>query len=316
MKKSLRNLLFSLFVATLFLSAACKRTDSRDDSVQQNSVCPMGNIPTETSLIDEDTKTYPLPVDFMTEFLKHARQYEGTQVHLNATLPDQWHLLYREPLPASQELWLVRSEDKDWMYLLITAGDHIRDAVPVGVDIASTGTIIESERWTWKRDESGAFIVNKHYEKRPDFRDTTQRQCEIDAVDRYLVGTSGLFECTQMNISEGPAYQLVILYNTSATLPVSWEDVVNELEPYCEENGIFFVTLTSPSDDFRHVEVQDYEMNYITTVDISSLVQMDDQGLVFLQNGQEQQTLNYSDNARFLQMKIRNYFQINNNINL
>lgn len=308
--------LFFLLTVLALLSASCKHENNSIEITHPKAECPMGNIPNDAALVDENAQTYALYDGFANDFAKFAIQYEGVHLHLKAQLPNEWELLYREPLPANQELWLVKSADKDWTYLLITAGERIRDAVPIGLDLASTGKIIESETWTWNRDESGAFIVSKHYEKCPDVSDTTQHQCEIDAVDRYVVGTSGLFECTPVLEADGPQYQLVVLYNLTSTLPDGWYDVMNNLAPFCEENGFYFTTVNAKSDDLHNVPVEDYELNFITTVDISSLVQNNEQGLVLMDNGFEPKTEHFSENVRFLQMKITNYFNSNKKQNL
>ncbi len=313
MRKTIQVLTL-LGVAFLLLATACKREEKEALVVMEKpDTCPISTIPDSLSLVPSDVQTYPLPSGFLTEFLKRAQQYEGVHVHLASQLPQEWSLLYREPLTSNQELWMVRSDDGDWTYLVIAVGEHVRDVVPVAVDLASTGAIIESEKWSWTRDASGAFLVYKHYEKRPDFRDTTQRQCDIYAVDRYLVGTSGLFECSPMTLSEGPEYQLAVLYTTTENLPDTWFDVINDLAPYCEENNIIFLTLTA-SDNFRQVDVEDYQMNPVVTLDLSRFVQNDEAGIILMSSSQEPQVENYSGNTRFLQMKIRNYF--NNIINL
>ena len=194
------NRLVSILIMMVFsvlLLSSCKHEPVQPLSQPKaNAECPISTIPTDFSDLDSETKTYPLPEGFFQEFIKYAFQYEGTHVTIPAQLPEEWKLLYREPLPASQELWLVQSADHDWTYLLVTAGQHVRDAVPVALDLASTGALIESEVWSWHRDEDGAFIVSKRYEKRPDVRDTTQHQRRIEALDRYVVSEAGQFKCT------------------------------------------------------------------------------------------------------------------------
>jgi hypothetical protein len=106
---------------------------------------------------------------------------------------------------------------------------------------------------------------------------------------------------------------LAVLYTTTENLPDTWFDVINDLAPYCEENNIIFLTLTA-SDNFRQVDVEDYQMNPVVTLDLSRFVQNDEAGIILMSSSQEPQVENYSGNTRFLQMKIRNYF--NNIINL
>ena len=300
----------------LFLSSCRDKSIHPVQQTKPAAECPVSTIPTDFSDLDPAAKTYPLPEDFFNEFLKYALQYEGTHVTIPAQLPKEWVLLCREPLPASQELWLVQSEDKDWTYLLVTAGQHVRDAVPVAIDLASTGALIESEVWSWHRDEDGAFLVSKLYEKRPDARDTTQRQRRIEALDRYVISETGQFKCTPQSLTEGTPYQAVILFNMASERPDTWYEVLNSLAPYCEENNLYFVTVASASEDLHHVVIEDYQLNYVTTVDITQLVESTEQGIILMQNGAEPRVENYSDNERFLQMKIRNYFNAINNINL
>ena len=317
MKQNRSVCILIMMVFSILLLPSCK-----DKSLQPvapskaDAECPVSTIPTDFSDLAPDAKTYPLPDGFFNEFFKYAFQYEGTKVTIPAQLPKEWVLLCREPLPASQELWLVQSEDKDWTYLLVTAGQHVRDAVPVALDLASTGALIESEVWSWHRDEDGAFLVSKLYEKRPDARDTTQRQRRIEALDRYVVSETGQFKCTPQSLAEGTPYQAVILFNRAAERPDTWYNMINALAPYCEENNLYFVTVASASEDLHHVVIEDYQLNYITTVDISQLVENTEQGIILMQNGMEPRVENYSDNERFLQMKIRNYFNSINNINL
>lgn len=308
--------LIMMAFSILLLTSCKEKSVQPTGQPKQDAECPVSTIPTDFSDLDPAAKTYALPEGFFNEFLKYAFQYEGTRVTIPAQLPEEWNLLYREPLPASQELWLVQSADKDWTYLLVTAGQHVRDAVPVALDLASTGALIESEVWSWHRDEDGAFFVSKLYEKRPDARDTTQRQRRIEALDRYVVSESGQFKCTPQSLAEGTPYQAVILFNMAAERPDTWYDVMNSIAPYCEENNLYFVTVASANEDLHHVVIEDYQLNYITTVDISQLVENAEQGLILMQNGAEPRVENYSDNERYLQMKIRNYFNSISNINL
>ena len=302
---------------SVLLLVSCKDKSVQPLSqVKRAAECPVSTIPTDFSDLDASLPTYPLSDGFFNEFIKYATQYEGTHVTIPAKLPEEWVLLYREPLPASQELWLVQSVDKDWTYLLVTAGQHVRDAVPVAVDLASTGAVIESEVWSWHRDEDGAFLVSKHYEKRPDARDTTQRQRKFEAIERYVVNEAGQFVFSRQSLAEGTPYQAVILFNMASERPDTWYDVMNSLAPYCEENNIFFVTVASASENLHQVVIEDYQLNYITTVDIDSLVKKADHGIILMQNGAEPRVENYSDNDRYMQMKIRNYFNSLNNINL
>lgn len=310
------SILFMMVFSILLLSSCKDRSMQPAGPSKADAECPVSTIPTDFADLDPSAKTYDLPDGFFNEFFKYAFQYEGTKVTIPAQLPKEWKLLYREPLPASQELWLVQSEDKDWTYLLVTAGQHVRDAVPVALDLASTGALIESEVWSWHRDEDGAFLVSKLYEKRPDARDTTQRQRRIEALDRYVVSESGQFKCTPQSLVEGNPYQVVILFNKASERPDTWFDVMNAIAPYCEENNFYFVTVASANEDLHHVVVEDYQLNYVTTVDIAQLVGNTEQGLILMQNGVEPRVENYSDNERYLQMKIRNYFNSISNINL
>lgn len=303
-------------ISILLLGSCKKRVTPPVEQPRASAECPLSTIPSDFADLDASTPTYPLPKAFFNDFMKYAQQYEGTHITIPAQLPQDWVLLCREPLPASQELWLIQSVDKDWTYLLVTAGQHVRDALPVALDLASPGDVIESEVWTWHRDEDGAFLVTKHYVKRPDANDTTQHQRKLEALDRYVVSESGQFKCTPQSLTEGTPYQAVILFNLASERPDSWYDMMSSIAPYCEENNIYFATVASASEDLHHVVIEDYQLNYITTIDLAPLLDNVEQGLVLIQNGAEPRVESYSDNERYLQMKIRNYFNSTSNKNL
>ena len=316
--RSIYALMVVLF-SVLLLS--CKKNNEQNPdqpgiggSMKPVEACPLSTIPTDFSDI-ENAKTYPLPSGFFNEFIKYASKYEGTHITITAQIPEEWSLLYREPWAASQELWLVQSNDKNWVYLLVTAGQHVRDAVPVALDLASPGAVIELEKWNWHRGEDGAFLVSKHYEKRPDARDTTQRQCKTESLERYVVSETGQFQYTPLKQSEGTPYQAVIFFNMSTDKPDSWYDVEGVIVPYCEDNNYYFVMVSS-TDDLHNVVIADYIGNYITTVDISKLVENEDCGIIMIQNGTAPRVESYSDNGNYLQMLIRKYFNSTSNINL
>ncbi len=301
---------------TMLLLVSCKdKSIQQQEAKKKSAECPIGTIPNDYSEIDPSAKTYPLPKDFYNDFIKYARQYEGTPLTISAQLPEEWNLLYRETVPVNKELWLIQSVDKDWTYLLVTEGQHVRDALPIAVDLATPGDVIETEVWTWSRDEDGAFFVSKHYEIRPNAKDTTQHQRTLDAVDRYVVSETGQFKCTPQLQSEGTPYKAVILFNLASEKPDKWFDVINEIAPYCEDNNYYFVLVASASEDLHQIEIQDYQSNFITTVDISQWVNDMEQGVVILQNGFEPRVENFSATEGYLEMKIRNYFN-SNNINL
>ena len=306
-----------VLMLTLLLLVSCKKKQEENSIVKPTSAeCPIGTIPSEFSDIDPSAKTYPLPKGFFNEFIKYAHQYEGTHITIPSQTPEEWVLLYRENAPANQELWLVQSADKDWTYLVVTAGQHVRDALPIAVDLATPGDVIESEIWTWQREEDGAFLVTKHYEKRPNAKDTTQHQIHTDAVERYVMSEVGQFKCIPLRQIEGTPYQAVILFNLSSDRPEKWFDVMNDIAPYCEDNNYYFVVIASAQEDLHKVDILDYQSNFITTVDISQLVEDMEQGIVLLQNGAEPRVENFSSTEGYLQMKIRNYFNSNSNLNL
>ena len=306
-----------VMVFTMLLMVSCKEKPSINPVVKKKTAqCPIGTIPNDFSELDPAAKTYPLPDGFFNDFVKYAQQYEGTHLTIAAQLPEKWHLLCRETVPGNKELWLVRSDDKDWTYLLVTDGQHVRDALPIAVDLATPGDVIETEVWTWHRDDDGAFFVSKNYEIRPNANDTTQHQRKLEAIDRYVVGETGQFKCTPQRQVEGTPYKAVILFNLASEKPDKWFDVINEIAPYCEDNNYYFVVVASAAEDLHRVEIQDYQSNYIATVDISQWVSDMEHGVVIVQNGAEPRVENFSATEGYLEMKIRNYFNSINNINL
>ena len=310
MKNMIRFLMFVLLLATAGVMVSCHEPVKKTQPVREE--CPFITLPSSDTLLDSQARTYALSEDFTIDLLKHIHNHEGSHIHIQVTPPEKWFALGREILPSSQELWLVQSEERNWTCLAIVAGNRVKDVLPIGLSIGSQGSVVEYEKWSWKRDEMGGFIVDKQYVKKVDVNDTLNQSCEDYVSDHYIIGSLGLFQCTAEQSINGPQYQLVLLYQNQQDPTDSWEDVRLSLEPFCEENNLLFMVVDSRETDFRNVTVIDYKMELVTVLNITPYVLPDDAGMLLMQNGMEPLYVNYSQNVEFLQMKINKYFKINN----
>ena len=61
----------------------------------------------------------------------------------------------KERLPEGRELWLLQSQSREWMYLVITSGfgtQRILDLLPVSVNVAiQKQDVLETELWNTYR---------------------------------------------------------------------------------------------------------------------------------------------------------------------
>ncbi len=122
------------------LGGACKQK-SHPTEESTNFDYPTTAIP-ETIAVDvmDETPLYPMTEEFLESFLEKAGTYAGHPITAKATLPQEWGVRCVERLPEGRELWLLQSQNREWMYLAITSGfgtQRILDLLPVGLDLTN-----------------------------------------------------------------------------------------------------------------------------------------------------------------------------------
>lgn len=261
------------------------------------------------SLLGENPKLYELSEDFIEDFLQKFGNYEGTKVIMRAELPREWGLVGWEQLPEGQELWLVQSLSREWTCLVVTSGSstqRIKDILPIGLDLATGGNDYnQRELWTWKREDDG-FVVDKFYELKKDVRDTLLNNESSHVVDKYLINVAGYFEWVPVAADETDSYCAVVAYCDCLETPEGWEDLLMTIEPFCEENNLYFKSATC---NFRHVTIEDYKMNDIVTKDISPYIREGEAGFVLFSNDSEPVTIPPAS-SDYIEMTINKFFKI------
>ncbi len=302
-KSTSRFLLVMAALACCLFACAPKISEEKEEVVEEYPRIVID------SLLGENPKLYELSEDFIEDFLQKFGNYEGTKMIMNVELPREWGLVGWEQLPEGQELWLVQSLSREWTCLVVTSGSstqRIKDILPIGLDLATGGNDYnQRELWTWKREDDG-FVVDKFYELKKDIRDTLLNNESSHVVDKYLVNESGYFEWVPVSCEETPSYRAVVAYCDCLETPENWEDLLMEIEPFCEENNLYFKSATC---NFRHVTIEDYKMNNVVTKDLSSYIHEGAAGFILFSQDSEPITVAPAS-SDYIMMTINKYFKI------
>ena len=322
-----------IIIPTLFLCVgifliscvfSCKRNKEVNTEVEEEIEqvdYPISIIPDaiSTDLSDKHV-LYPVTEDFLREFTILANRYEGTQVMTQTPFPAEWGVVMIERLLEGKELWMLQSESREWIYLVVTSGlgtQRILDILPVAVNLAvQDNDILETEIWTTKRDAEGSFIVEKNYEwikSVPD--DATKEEFALTpemfkrsnyVTDKYVLDDMGRFQFVEQE--QIPDYKAIIFYYDKQNKPETWDEFMPMLQSFCEEKGIYFDEIYS---GFENVTIRDYKMNDITTVDITPYLGASEAGMVMLKKDENPRNVSFGSEER-MKIEIRRYFKLLN----
>ena len=306
---------YRLSVAVLLLLfAACgSKKEKSAVTVPAAVQYPVITITDDYSL-ENELPLYELSKDFVKNLILGGDNYDGTQVTMHATLPEEWGLVGIERMPQGRELWLVQSKNREWTYLVITSGSgtqRILDAVPIGLDLArEDSNTLEREEWTWHRDEDGAFIVDKYYEWKKSIANATTIEADDYArtdfaQDKYVVNDMGRFDCYPQDVADTLQYKVVVLYRGRQTPAEEWDEKAEYIEAFCEDQKLYYCCVR---DNFSRVPVRDYLSNDLLTLDITRDVTADSVGMILYQNGKPPKHVNFRG-VEYLQMEIQKYFK-------
>lgn len=326
MKKGFFIQLISLSVITLLwlCMASCHRhKNDKEDAFDEIEAVeyPISIIPTEiTTNLTDNGKLYPVTEDFLRDFLILANRYEGTQVMAHCQFPTEWGVLMVEHISDGKELWLLQSESREWMYIVVTSGmgtQRVLDILPVAVNLAvQENDILETEIWTTKREDDGSFSVEKTYEwiksvpdnaTKQEFSDTPEMyKKENYVVEKYFLNDMGRFKYVEQE--QIPDYQAIIFYYDKMNKPEAWDEYMPMLQSFCEEKGIYFDEIYS---GFDNVTIRDYKMNNITTLDLSQYIAGCEAGMVMLKKDENPRNVSFGSEER-MKIEIRRYFKLLN----
>lgn len=310
--------LLAVFVSLLMVFTACKRHHNEADLDEEETVYPISIIAdTITADLSDQSELYPVSETFMEEFLEKIAEYEGKHLTIASKIPVEWGVSCVERLPEGRELWLLRSQDREWAYLVITSGfgtQRILDLIPVAVNLAvQDKNILETENWQTFRHPDGSFYVHKNYEwiKNLDTNATQHAIGEYQRnafyVDRYVINDLCRFECTEINDSV-PEYSAVVFFYNSSMKPDEWDDVVERLQAFCEDKGVFYEEVQN---GFADVAIHDFTLNEVIRVDVSPFASELSSGMVMFKKGETPKAVRFGSYER-MQIDIKRYFNLLN----
>ena len=131
------GLFFMLLCPILLFSCRHKQQETPEETIEY----PVSIIAdTLRADLSDNTELYPLSEEFLESFLEKAHDYQGHKVMAKVDLPQEWGIRCVERLPEGKELWLVQSQSREWLYLVITSGfgtQRILDLIPAAVNVAN-----------------------------------------------------------------------------------------------------------------------------------------------------------------------------------
>ena len=309
------GLFFMLLCPIILFSCRHKQQDPPEETIEY----PVSIIAdTLRADIADNTELYPLSEDFLESFLEKAHDYQGYKIMAKVDFPQEWGLRCVERLPEGKELWLMQSKSREWMYLVITSGfgtQRILDLMPAAINIANESKdVLETEEWNTLRMPDGSFVVNKNYEwvrsvskaTRQEVMDNPERyHRENHIVEEFIINDMGRFELVE-NTDTLPNYNAVVFFYNRNEKPDAWDECVERLQSFCEENNILY---EETYQNYNQVLVQSYDFSFSVTADITPYVGNVLCGMVLMKKGEEPKTIPFGS-YEYMQMTIRRYFSI------
>jgi len=306
------SLLLLLFLVSCNFSKQSQPAAEPLESIEY----PVGYIAQYISANLSDTQElYPLSEEFLENFMKMRKQYDGTRPTIATDFPDEWGVVLIERLPEGHELYQIQSLNREWVYLVITSGygtQRILDVLPVAVNLVyQANDILETEIWTTERTPDGTFIVSKKYEWVRSFENVTQREYDANpqnflrtktTVDKYVINDSFRFE--KIVTEEIPDFSAVIFYYKGEK-PEDWDEIVPMLQAFCEDYSILFEEVYQ---NFNQLALYDYKLNFITELDITPYTDFP-QGVIFMKKGENPKTVPFGSYER-MKIELKRYLKI------
>jgi len=313
MKKYIVSLLFlPLLIVSCNSSQQAKPIEEHIEPIEY----PVGYIAQHISInLSDSQELYPLPEEFLENFMKMHMQYEGTPPTAATEFPDEWGVVLVERLPEGRELYQIQSKNREWIFLVITSGygtQRILDLLPVAVNLArQTQDILETEIWTTERTPDGTFIVTKKYEWVRSVENITQTEYDANpqnflraktVTDKYFINNFCRFE--RIVTEDTPDYSAVIFYYKDEK-PEDWDEIVPLLQAFCEDYTILSEEVYK---NFDQLALYDYKFNFITELDITPYMDLPE-GVIFMKKGENPKTVPFGNYER-IKIELKRYFKI------
>ena len=308
--------LLLIVLALLFCSCNAfqqkKPVEESFDSVEY----PVGYIAQYiTTNLTDSHELYPLPEEFLENFMQMYTQYEGTYPSVTTNFPQEWGVVLVERLSGGRELYQIQSQNREWVFLVITSGfgtQRILDLLPVAVNLANqTNEILETEIWTTERESDGTFSVLKKYEWVCSVENVSQKEYEENpqnylrskfVTDKYIINEFLRFE--RVTIEDTPDYSAVIFYYKDEK-PDDWDDNISMIQAFCEDYSILFAEV---HDNFNQIALYDYKYNYIKDLDITPYLNLKE-GVIFMKKDTTPKAVPFGSYER-MKIELKRYFKI------
>lgn len=316
-----RNLFTYIFaIALVLLLTSCfSRRNNQEDTTGDSVVYPMDVI-RDTLIADVHSQDslYPLQVEVLDDFLRKAGDFQGRKWTVKTTFPKEWGVECVERLPEGRELWLLQSENREWVYLATTSGfgtQRILDVLPVAVSVANQkDEDLETENWQTLRLPDGQFRTTKEYEwihsvskatKQEFISDPEKYHRKTRYVEQFFINEQGRFEKSEI-VDTLPDYNAVVFYFNPADKPEMWDETVMHLQAFCEENGLIYEEV---SGNYDRVIVRDYELTFALEIDITPYIDASGSGMVMLRKDEAPKAARFGS-YEYMQMELRRYFKL------
>lgn len=314
------HLTFFLCLVLVFLLTDCKsKKNNLVEKPDEPVVYPTEIIrDTLTADVRSQKTLYPLKEEVLASFLEKAQTFQGKKWTAKVNFPQEWGVECVERLPEGRELWLLQSENREWLYLAITSGygtQRILDVLPVAVSVANQkGDDLETENWQTLRLPDGQFRTTKEYEWTHSMTNATKQDYINDPekynrvskqVEQFLINDQGRFEMSEI-VDTLPDYSAVVFYFNPNDKPEMWDETAPNLQAFCEENGILYEETSSHYD---RVTVRNYELTFEMETDITPYIDPTGSGMVMMRKGEVPKAIHFGS-YEYMKMEIRRYFRI------
>ena len=314
------HITFCLCFVLAFLLTNCKsKKDDSTGNIDEPVVYPMEVIRDTLTADVNSTKTlYPLQEEVLASFLEKANTFQGKKWTARVNFPQEWGVECVERLPEGRELWLLQSENREWMYLVTTSGygtQRILDVLPVAISFSHLqGDVLETETWRTLRLSDGQFRTTKEYEWTNSMTNATKQDYlknpekyhrASKQVEQFLINDQGRFEISE-TVDTLPDYNAVVFYFNPNDKPEMWDETAPDLQAFCEENGILYEEV---NDNFNRVTVRNYELTFAIETDITPYIDPAGSGMVMMRKNEVPRAVNFGS-YEYMKMEIRRYFKI------
>ena len=317
MKQNHLTICLCLALAVLLTNCFSGNKDKKDTEESVNY--PMDVIcDTLVSDVHSQTTLYPLQEEVLEAFLEKSTDFQGKKWTTKVDFPKEWGVECVERLPEGRELWLLRSENREWTYLVTTSGfgtQRILDVLPVAISIANQrDEELETETWQTLRLPDGQFRTTKEYEwihsvskatKQDFIRDPEKFHRKTKLVEQFFINDQGRFEKSEI-VDTLPDYNAVVFYFNPADKPEMWDATIPQLQAFCEENGILYEEV---SGNYNRVTIRDFELTFAMETDITPYIEGVSSGMVMMRKNEIPKTVNFGS-MEYMKMEIRRYFKV------